>query len=115
MGRIRAEPSVELLYPDEDAAHLRDRVDPEVRARAVRRAADRLDLDVDEPTVRDGDLQLRRLGHDRGVRRRDCDRLRADARELLVRDGGEDDVAAEPRRPASAVASMHAARLPFMS
>ena len=66
--RIRAQPPVELLDADEDAAHLRDRVDAEVRARAVRRAAVRLDLEMDEAAVRDGDLQLGRLGHDRGVR-----------------------------------------------
>ena len=49
-------------------------------------------------------LQLRRLRHDRGVgARARRDRLGSDARELLVRDGGEDHVpaqrAAASRRP----------------
>ena len=117
MRRIRAQPPVELLDTDEDAAHLRDRVDPEVRPRAVGGTPVDLDLEVDEATVRDGELQLGRLGHDRGVRanaRRD--RLGADARELLVRDRGEDHVARGARGASpSAVASMQAARLPFMS
>ena len=102
--------------PDEDASHLRDRVDAEVRTRAVRRAAVHLDLEMDEAAMRDRELQLGRLGHDRRVRRSARrDRLRPDARELLVGDGGEDHVARRPRRAASAVASMQAARLPFMS
>src|SRR5262249_41058900 len=52
------QPLVELLQRDEDGAHLRDRVDAEVRPRAVRRHALRLDLEADEALVRDGELQL---------------------------------------------------------
>ena len=103
--RVRAQPAVELLDPDEDTAHLRDRVDAELRPRSVRRPADRLDLEVDEPAVCDRELHLRRLRHDRGVGRdRGGDRLRPDARDLLVGDRRQDQDrraarAASPRPP----------------
>ena len=111
-----ARSAVELLDADEDAAHLRDRVDPEMRTRAVRRSPVRLDLEVHEAAMRDGELQLGRLGHDRRIgaqARRDG--LRADARELLVATAVRITSPRRPRRAASAAASMHAARLPFMS
>jgi hypothetical protein len=94
MCRIRTEPSVELLDSDEDATHLRDRIDAQMRARAVCCTPDGLDFEIDEAAVSDRDLHLRRLGHDRCVRRhRSCDRLGSDARKLLVGDRCEDDVA----------------------
>ena len=97
VGRARTQATVELLDADEDAAHLRDRVDAEMRARAVRCASDGLERDVHEPAVRHRELELRRLGDDRGVgREARRDRLRSHARELLVGDGGEDHVAAQP-------------------
>ena len=55
--RIGAQIAVELLDADEDASHLRDRVDAEVRTRAVRRAPRHLDLEMDEAAMRDGDLR----------------------------------------------------------
>ena len=59
----------------------------------MRRTPRHLDLEMDEAAMRDRDPEIRRLRHDRSVggeRRRD--RLRPDARELLVRDGGHDHV-----------------------
>ena len=68
MRRVGAKAPVELLDADEDAAHLRDRVDAKLRPRAVRGPPVGLDLEMDEAAVRDRDLQLGRLGHDRRVR-----------------------------------------------
>ena len=82
----------------------------------MRRTTVHLDLEMDEAAMRDSDPEIRRLRHDRGVgsdARRD--RLGPDARELLVGDGREDHVPAQRALRAAAVASMHAARLPFMS
>src|SRR5262249_28516106 len=53
VGRIRTKAPIELLDSDENAPHLRDRVDPQVRARAVRRPARRLDLEVNETAMSD--------------------------------------------------------------
>ena len=96
MRRTGAEAAIELLDPDEDAAHLRDRVDAEVRARTVCGASRHVRPRGARSPVRDRELQLRRLGHDRrvgGEGRRDG--LGPDARELLVGDGGQKHVSAE--------------------
>ena len=110
MCRIRAKPAVEILDADENATHLRDRVDAQMRTRAVRRTPDRLDFEIDEAAVGDRDLHLRRLGHDRCVRTHGgCDRLGSDARELLIGDGREDDVTAQAA-PAGLSGREHAGR-----
>ena len=105
--RRGAELPVKLLDPDQDVAHVRDRVHAEVRARAVRRASIRLDLEADEALVSENEPELGRLGHDRRIRRVALrDPGGADARHLLVADRRDDDVAAKtrparhPRRPA---------------
>ena len=109
--------AVELLDRDENAAHPRDRVDAEVGARAVRRASSRDHLEGDEALVRDAELFLGRLRHDRAVRAPLAhERLGADAPDLLVDDGREDDVAAEPQlRPPASRSTIVAASEPFMS
>ena len=61
------EPCLEPLEGDEDVPRLRDRVDPEVRPGAVRRAAEDLDVEPDEALVRDHHLEVRGLGDDRRV------------------------------------------------
>ena len=66
-GRARLQPLVEALQSDEDGPHPRDRVDAEIRARAVRGDALGLDLEADEAAMGDGELQLGRLDDDRGV------------------------------------------------
>ena len=111
-----ARPRVELAERDEDRAGLDDRVDAEVRARAVRGLAGHLDLRPDEALVRDGDGELGRLGDDRGVGLHRAQRLlHADARVLLVGDRGDHDVAGQALRAASRQAISAAARPAFMS
>ena len=110
--RVRAQPAVELFDPHEHPAHLRVASIPRW-GREPCAARLRLDLEMDEAAMRDGELHLRRLRDDRGI----CahaggNRLGADARVLLVGDRGQDHIAAQPAPFASAVASMHAARLP---
>ena len=84
---------------DEHRAHRGDRVDAEVGARAVRRAAGGLDLPPGEALVRDDDVEPGRLGDDARVRAAAREhRLDADARVLLVGDGGHHDVARAARR-----------------
>ena len=79
------EPLVELAERGQDRARLHDRVDPELRARAVGRSSPHLDLEPGEPLVRSRDLHLGRLGHDRGVGLQRPQRLlHAKARVLLV-------------------------------
>jgi hypothetical protein len=59
-------------------------------------AAGDLELGPHEPLVRDGDLQLRRLGDDRGVRADGAQRfLDSEAGMLLVGHGGDDDIAGQ--------------------
>ena len=97
--RIRAQPAVELLDADEDAAHLRDRVDAEIAAASrARRARASRPPDATKPRCATASCSLGRLGHDRrvGAHARG-DRLGSDARELLVGDGGQDHVAAQAR------------------
>ena len=94
--RARRERRVELPDCRQDGAGLDDRVDAEVRPRAVRRAAADLDLRPHEPLVGDDDLQLGGLGHDRrvGVDHLE-DFLHSDARVLLVGDRRNQHVAGE--------------------
>src|SRR5262249_22847573 len=56
-----------LREPRQHRRHRRDRVDAEIRSRAVSCAAARLDLEAGEPLVRDADAFVGRLAHDRGV------------------------------------------------
>jgi hypothetical protein len=98
MGAL-AERAVELAERRQQRSGLDDRVDAEVRPRAVRGAPRHRDLRPHEPLVRDRDLQLGRLGHDRGVGAHGAQRLLdADARVLLVGDGGDHDVAGQAER-----------------
>ena len=92
----RAERLVERAERGQHRAHLDDRVDTEMRARAVGRAARHAHFAPHEPLVRDRDLQLGWLGDDRrvGVHRAQH-LLDAEARVLLVGDGGDDEVAGE--------------------
>ena len=84
----------------------------------MRCAADRLDLEMHEAAMRDGDLHVRRLRDDRGVRAQGGgDGLGADARELLVGDCGDDDVPAQApavrvggRKHARREAALHVVR-----
>ena len=57
----------EVLDAGQHAAGLGDRVDAELRLRAVRGTARDLDLEPGEALVRDAQLELRGLGHDGGV------------------------------------------------
>ena len=94
--RARASSSAER---GEDRPGLDDRVDAEVRPRAVRGAAGHLDLEPDEALVRDDELELGRLGDDRGVGAHEPQHLLdPEARVLLVGDRGDDDVAARAQR-----------------
>ena len=68
MPQVRAQLAVELLDPDEDVSHLRDRVDTEVRPRTVRGPTSRLHVEPDDPAVCDRDPELVRRGDDGGVR-----------------------------------------------
>ena len=87
---------VELLDRDQDAAHLRDRVDPEIRPRAVRGPSGRLDVEGEPAAVGDAETLVGRLGDDRRVGAPAREQgLGADARRLLVDDGGDDHVAAQ--------------------
>ena len=93
----RAQRLVDRVDPDEDAAHLRNRVHAEIGARSVGGPPSRLELEGDEALVRDRDVHGGRLGHDRGVGAPfPHDRLGADAADLLVDDRGHDHVAAQP-------------------
>src|SRR5579862_1590773 len=95
MARAALQSRLQRVEGDEHRSHLRDGVDAEVGARTVRGDAARLDLERDEPAVRDRQLQLRRLHHDRRVRVDALEHgLRSDGAELLVGDEGENDVAA---------------------
>ena len=101
---------------DEERPGLDDRVDSEVRPRAVRGAPGDLELEPDEPLVRDDELELGRLGHDRGVGAHRLEHLLdPEARVLLVGDRGDDDVARETQRAASRQAIRAAATPAFMS
>ena len=95
--RAVTERPIEPLELPEDRAHLHDRVNAQVGPRTVSRASGDLDLAPDEALVRHHQLQLGRLGHDRGVRADPAQHLlHAEARVLLVGDGGHDDVPGEP-------------------
>jgi hypothetical protein len=97
MRRLGAKATVELLDPHEDVAHVRNGVDAEIGAGAVRSAALRLDLEADEALVGEREPHLGGLGDDGRVRavalRHPC---RADAGDLFVADGRDDDVARQP-------------------
>ena len=98
-GWGRSARRVEVADAGEDRARVRDRVHPQVRARPVRRATANLDLDPDESTVSDRDLELGGLGDDRGVRADVAEDFpHPDARVLLVRNRRHDHVAGEPER-----------------
>ncbi len=90
---------VELAQRRQDRARLDDRVDAEVRARAVRGAPLDLDPRPLKALVRDDELELGRLGDDGrvGAHRREH-LLDAEACVLLVGDGGHDDVTAQAER-----------------
>jgi hypothetical protein len=98
MGAL-GERAVQLAEGGEDRPGLHDRVHAEVRARAVRGPAGDLDVGPHESLVRDDQLELGRLGDDRGVGAgRPEHLLDADARVLLVGDRGDDDVPGQAER-----------------
>ena len=79
--------------PSSRSRRCRDRA-----ASRARRGRSSRPRDATKPRCATRDLHVGGLGDDRGVRaHRGGDRLRADARELLVGDGGEDHVAAQAR------------------
>ncbi len=67
MRGSRLQLAVERLEPLEHAPHAQDRIASILRAAAVCRAAVRHHVEPGEALVRDADLQVRRLRHDRGV------------------------------------------------
>jgi hypothetical protein len=101
VARPLLERAIELLDLDEDASHLRDRVDAEIRTRSVRGAALRLDVEGDPASVGDAKPLVGRLGDDRCVRAPALEQqLGADTGCLLVGDRRHDHVAAEVERRA---------------
>ena len=100
----------------EQRAGLHDRVDAQMRSRAVRGAPGDLELGPDEALVCDDELELGRLGHDGGVRvQRPEHVLDAEARVLLVRTAATTTSPRSPSRPASRQATSAAATPAFMS
>ena len=96
MSWAQLEALVKLLERDEDMPHFRDCVDAEVRAGAVRGDAVCLELEAHEAAVRNGELQIRGLGHDRGIGVNALEHgLGPDRGELLVGDGGDDYITAQ--------------------
>ena len=92
VGAVRQR-AVELLQLPEHGAHLEDRVDPQVRPRAVRRTPGDLDLAPHEALVCHRELQLGRLGDDGCVGGDAAQRLLdAEAGVLLVGDRGDHHV-----------------------
>ena len=82
----------------------------------MRRSPVHLDLEMDEAAMRDRNLHLRRLGDDRRVGRTTAATASVP---MLANSSSATAVTItsprNPRRFASTAASMHAARLPFMS
>ena len=86
--------AIERLELAEHASHPHDGVAAVARPAAVRGASFGLNLDPLESLVRDGDMQVRRLGHDAGVGAPlGHERFGADAGVLLVDDAGDDETA----------------------
>jgi short-subunit dehydrogenase len=100
MRGSRLELTIETLEAGQQPAHVDDRIDTISRAAAMRRDTTRLDLDPRETLVADADLQVRRLGDDRGVcGPRRHERVGADARVFFVDDRRDDEASpAEPAR-----------------
>src|ERR671938_1900672 len=97
--RPRLELGVQAPDGGQDRTDLHDRVQTEVRPRAVRGPARDLDLEPDKALVRYHELQLGGLGDDRRVGAYHAeDLLDSEARMLLVGHGGDDHVACEPAR-----------------
>ena len=95
-----------------------DRVDAEIRPRAVRRAAVHLDLEAGEPAVGDGEPLVGRLADDHVIRPRAVrdEPLGAERRVLLVCGARDDDGSRRsPSRSRSRAATSAAATAPFMS
>ena len=113
---VLAERFVHHAQLAEHRAHGHDRVDAQVRARAVSGATRHLDLAQDEPLVRDDELQLGGLGDDRRVRPDPSQHLLGvEAGVLLVGDRGDHHVAGEVEVRGSRAAMSAAATLAFMS
>ena len=96
MARAPVQLGREAVELDQDRAHASNGIDAVLGPRPVRGAAADDDLVPGEALVRDrdGDLGAGGLGDDRGVGpHRLGDGLGADRGELLVADGGNDDVA----------------------
>jgi hypothetical protein len=94
---VRSPSAASSAQGGQDRAGLDDRVHALQRSRAVGRAAGHLDLRPHEALVGDDQLELGRLGHDRGVGLHRAEHLlHAEAGVLLVGHGGDHDVAAQP-------------------
>src|SRR4051812_15711209 len=92
MRRLRLEPAIQLLQPRQDAAKPEDRILTLSRPAAVRRSSLHRDLYPREAFVTHRNLEIGRLGHDRRVGTPGFDeRIRADARMLLVDDTRDND------------------------
>ena len=115
MGAL-TELDVEFAERGEDRPRLHDRIDAEMWTRPMGRTPFHFDLRPDEALVRHDHRELGRLGHDRRVGTyRTQHLLHADARVLLVRNGGNHDVTGEPAGGCLAPAMSAAARPAFMS
>ena len=94
MRRARLKIAVEGIEPGQDARHQANRIAAFARAAAVRGAPLGFDLDPLEAFVRDGYLQIGRLGDDGRVGAPAADqRVGADAGVLLVHDAGDHQLA----------------------
>ena len=117
--RVGSSSRVDAIELGEQQAGVANRVDADVPAAAVRRAAGDVHLDPDEAAVRRHDREARRLGDDRRVGAHAAldQRARAEALVLLVGHGGDDDLAgdAPSSRRARAPRRTSPRRPPFMS
>ena len=96
MPAAAAQAPIELPEPREHGPHVRDRVNAKVGSRPVRGEPVDVDREPGKALVRHREALLGGLRDDGSIRTvRPRDRLRADARQLLVGDGRDHDVTAQ--------------------